>query len=185
MPCVTLRVAAVIAAVALTACDSSHRSPTAPYEPPAQQSPQASGTINGSMTIVDASPAGNCVADAFVSQAGLGSSVALTLPTAERTDGFYAFDLFHTSCAGVLHVSRESGYLDLDLPSYCDASYSDVPSLSRCATEGTFLPSRLRIPAPGADGTVRGDGTLRIDLGSLATPSLRDVELAVSFDLRP
>jgi len=134
------------------------------------------------MTVVRATPTGDCVATAFAHPPGR-SSLALTLSDAGG-EGRYSFDLLGSKC-GLKVVSRAgAATLDLQLYPYCDVAYHDVAAIASCApADGAVVPMRMRLPAPDAERRIRGRGSLTLERETYGGSRLSPVELEIELDL--
>lgn len=179
------QVGPILAAAALTGCDSGthDRSPTAPSPIP---QPPAVTYYSGSITLLGAAPGGDCVADAVSRSPGGPTAFLLGLPESLGDwTGSYSGDLLG-GCAPVRVTAVGSDSVELQIYPYCnELLYSEWPYSRSCAPADAYLiPVRMRLPAPaaGAGGVLSGQGTITL---ARFPDELGEIDLQVAFDLRP
>lgn len=180
---------ALVAATMLACSDgSSFRSPTAPAAPPAAP---ASGPFapvvgwSGSFTVLDAGPAGDCVADAFTRDGARSAPLELELPQASK-GASGRFEIFGNSICSFQVLESGQGSLQLGVEPWCGWENDAWSYREACGSvpADSMQYSTFVLPDPGTRGVLRGEGRIVLDRGFAVSGNLPNVTLTVFFDLR-
>lgn len=177
------RISIALLAAGLAACSdgSSFRTPTAPAPEPAG----AVVSYTGSFTVLEAEPAGDCVADAFARDQD--RTAALEFHLSQVAAGARGqFEVWGGWGCGLEVLDSSAGKLELAVDSWCGWENDAWSYRAACgsAAADTLMFSRFVLPAPGVGSDLQGTGQIVLDRSAAVSGPLPTVTLTVAFDLR-